>query len=186
MPTRLFVAKLPLDTSDKELKDFFSSIGSVTGVILPVDRETGKRRGFAFVDFQDKSDADKAIRELNNQIFKGSRIAVSEARPREEGRSPGRSSPPRGGLSRPHGTRDADRFAPSSDSDFEGRRPRRSPGGGKKKSKRAFGKETRPRGPIPERRSGRFYDIGEDDHGDDVEVDDVSHDEPASDEDLEK
>ena len=84
MPARLFIAKLPLTATEKDLRDHFSQVGTVLSVILPTDRETGKKRGFAFVDFEDKATADEAIRRFNSAMFGGQMISVSEARPREE------------------------------------------------------------------------------------------------------
>jgi len=83
MPVRLFVGNLPYDTTETELRDFFSSVGPLTAVIIPVDRETGKRRGFAFVEFKDQSQAAEAGSRLNNQPFKGRPVTINEARGRE-------------------------------------------------------------------------------------------------------
>src|SRR5437870_12474476 len=52
-PVRLFVGNLPYSVTAAELKEFFSSVGSVSSVILPIERESGKPRGFAFVEFPD-------------------------------------------------------------------------------------------------------------------------------------
>jgi RNA recognition motif-containing protein len=92
---------LPYDTTEAELKEFFSPIGPLTTVIIPVDRETGKRRGFAFVEFGDQAQADEASRRLNNQPFKGRNITINEARARES-RPDGAGSRP-GGAMRPAG-----------------------------------------------------------------------------------
>lgn len=83
MSVRLFVGNLPYDATETELRDFFSPVGSVTAVIIPVDRETGKRRGFAFVEFSDPNQAAEAGRRLNNQPFRGRNVTVNEARARE-------------------------------------------------------------------------------------------------------
>jgi RNA recognition motif-containing protein len=94
MPVRLFVGNLPYDTTETELRDFFSPVGALSTVIIPVDRETGKRRGFAFVAFSDAVQAAEAGRRLNNQPFKGRTVTINEARARE-------SRPDSGGVSRP-------------------------------------------------------------------------------------
>ena len=80
-------------------------------VVLPVDRETGRPRGFAFVDYADRAVAEEAIRKFDQAPFKGRGLAVSEARPREE-RGPG--GPPRpGGFSpRPRAVRRLQPAAP--------------------------------------------------------------------------
>lgn len=83
MPVRLFVGNLPYDTTEPDLREFFSSIGPLSTVIIPVDRETGKRRGFAFVEFSDPAQAEEASRKLNNRPFKGRNITINEARARE-------------------------------------------------------------------------------------------------------
>lgn len=167
MSVRLFVAKLPPTATEAELRQHFSQIGPVSSVIIPVDRETGRKRGFAFVDMEDAAAAQEAISRLNNGAFKGQTLAVSEARPREErrpgapvgGRPPGAHSRPPGSF-RPDTRRGA---APIGDT--EGERPgRRVRGGPAKKAKGRTG-EAAPRGPkpIPERRSGRLLDLGDDD-----------------------
>ena len=84
MPVRLFVGNLPYDTTETELRDFFSSVGTLATVIIPIDRETGKRRGFAFVEFSDPAQAAEANRRLNNQPFKGRNVTINEARARED------------------------------------------------------------------------------------------------------
>ena len=58
MPVRLFVGNLPYDTTEPDLREFFAPVGPLSTVIIPVDRETGKRRGFAFVEFSDPAHAE--------------------------------------------------------------------------------------------------------------------------------
>jgi RNA recognition motif-containing protein len=83
MSVRLFVGNLPYDTTEPDLREFFSAVGPLSNVIIPVDRETGKRRGFAFVEFSDPAQAEEASRRLNNQPYKGRNITINEARARE-------------------------------------------------------------------------------------------------------
>jgi len=180
VPARIFVANLPFDITDKELREFFSQIGPVLGVILPVDRETGKKRGFAFVDYEDKATADEAIRKFNSQMLRGQRIAVNEARPREEGVRPGprrpgfTSSRPPGDF-RPPGGRD------SGPDEFSLDRPRRRGDG--KASRKTKDKAPRvPRKPIPERRSGRLLFIDDEDEGGDEDFDNIATSAPPQDE----
>lgn len=80
MSVRLFVGNLPYDTTEADLREFFSPIGSLLTVIIPVDRETGKPRGFAFVELGDAVQAEEASRRLNNQPFNGRNITINEAR----------------------------------------------------------------------------------------------------------
>src|SRR6185436_10685308 len=70
----------------------FATAGNLASVFIPVDRETGRKRGFAFVEFVDAAAAQEAIRLFNNQPFKGRSLAVNEARAKEAG-----SRPPAGG-----------------------------------------------------------------------------------------
>lgn len=170
MAARLFVAKLPFDTTEAELREYFSQIGPVSAVILPTDRETGKKRGFAFIDFEDKPTAEKAIRQFDNGIFRGQTIRVSEARPREERSSGARSAPPHsGGFPRRNqfgggGSRTTgDQNSKPHDLFGEDRPSRRSRSAGKSGSRKKTIPKA-PRGPIRERRSGRLLDLGGDDH----------------------
>jgi RNA recognition motif-containing protein len=94
MSVRLFVGNLPYDVTENELREFFAPVGRVSRVFLPLDRESGKQRGFAFVELGSAEEADDAIRRLNSQSFKGRPIAVKEARERES-RPGGNSDRPR-------------------------------------------------------------------------------------------
>jgi cold-inducible RNA-binding protein len=84
MPVRLFVGNLPYSANQAELKEFFSTVGPVSYISLPTLRETGQPRGFAFVEFIQRTHAEEAIRQFNNRPFKGRTITVSEARARED------------------------------------------------------------------------------------------------------
>jgi len=97
MSVRLFVGNLPYDATEDEIRQHFSTVGNLSYVSIPLDRETGKKRGFAFVEFADSQQAQEAIRQFNNQPFKGRPLAVNEARAKEAG-----PRPPGGGF-RPHG-----------------------------------------------------------------------------------
>jgi RNA recognition motif-containing protein len=96
MAVRLFVGNLPYDATEDEIRQHFSTVGNLSYVSIPVDRETGKKRGFAFVEFADAQQAQEAIRQFNNQPFKGRPLAVNEARAKEAG-----PRPPVGGGFRP-------------------------------------------------------------------------------------
>src|SRR3982751_1095536 len=95
MSVRLFIGNLPYSATEAELREHLSSVGLPTSVVLPVDRETGRPRGFAFVDYADRAVAEEAIRKFDQAPFKGRGLAVSEARPRED-RGPGGPPRPRG------------------------------------------------------------------------------------------
>jgi len=92
MAVRLFIGNLPYDVSEAELRAHFAAVGPLLSLVLPTDRDTGKPRGFAFVEFSAQADAAEAIRRLHNQAFKGRLLAVNEARAREER---GTTGPPR-------------------------------------------------------------------------------------------
>lgn len=84
MPTKLFVGGIPFRTTDEELRQFFSQAGEVVSVFIPMDRETQRPRGFAFVEMTDDESADKAISMFNDADMGGRKIAVNKARPMEE------------------------------------------------------------------------------------------------------
>src|SRR5215468_8418853 len=83
MSVRLFVGNLPYDASEDEIRSHFATAGNLSSVFIPVDRETGRKRGFAFVEFNDAAGAQEAIRLFNSQPFKGRPLAVNEARAKE-------------------------------------------------------------------------------------------------------
>ena len=84
MPRRIYVGNLPFSSAEADVEQLFASYGSVLSCALPTDRETGRPRGFGFVEM-DEADAAKAIQALNGQDFQGRTLTVNEARPRREG-----------------------------------------------------------------------------------------------------
>lgn len=80
----LFVGNLAWATTQSDLEAAFGAYGQVSSAKIMTDRETGKSRGFAFVEMPNDADARKAIEALNGQELKGRAINVNEARPREE------------------------------------------------------------------------------------------------------
>ncbi len=80
----LFVGNLAWATTQADLEAAFGAYGEVSSAKIMTDRETGKSRGFAFVEMPNDADARKAIEALNGQELKGRAINVNEARPREE------------------------------------------------------------------------------------------------------
>src|SRR5437667_10673167 len=114
LAVRLFVGNLAYSTTEADLRSYFGTIAPPSQVVLPVDRETGRPRGFAFVEFQDRAHAEQAIQKFNGQVFSGRPLAVSEARARED-RGPGGGGPrPGGGFGGPR---------PGGGSGFGGPRP---------------------------------------------------------------
>jgi RNA recognition motif-containing protein len=84
MPTKLFVGGIPFRATEQELRDYFAPAGEVVSVYIPMDRQTGRPRGFAFVEMADDAAADKAITMFDGADMGGRRIAVNKARPMEE------------------------------------------------------------------------------------------------------
>ena len=83
-PTRLFVGNLSYQTMENDLQDYFAQAGAVNSVNLMMDKMTGKSRGFAFIEFADANEANKAIEQFHNKEFQGRALTVNIARPREE------------------------------------------------------------------------------------------------------
>ena len=201
MAVRLFVGNLAYSTTEADLRTHFGAVAAPSQVVLPVDRETGRPRGFAFIEFIDRAHAEQAIQRFNGQVFNGRPLAVSEARARED-RGPG--GPPRpGGFSgpRPGG------FTPRpSGGGFGSPRPfdpGPSPGGAPGRS-RNFGPDAKPqrggnakskkkdaekpRGPIPLKNTGRSFSLDDVDAPDEPlpDIDDVATSKPSTDDDKDE
>jgi RNA recognition motif-containing protein len=188
LAVRLFVGNLSYATTEADLRSYFGTIAPPSQVVVPVDRETGRPRGFAFIEYQDRGHAEQAIQQFNGQVFNGRPLAVSEARARED-RGPGGPRP--GG---PPGPRPAGGgFGPPrpsgpSGGGYGGARPAGGPGGGfgaprpfdpnapaAPARQRNFGPDAkpsrggnpkakkkeneRPRGPIPMKTTGRSFTL---------------------------
>jgi cold-inducible RNA-binding protein len=194
MSVRLFVGNLPYETTEADLREFFSSVGILSNVIIPVDRETGKRRGFAFVEFSDPAQAEEASRRLNNQPFKGRNITINEARARESRPDSGPGSRP-GFSMRPAGLGSSSRpsFTPRPSFGSQDFSPNPMENGRAARSERRnrnFGPDAKParkrknnfgakggemggkKGPLRIRSGGQFFgDPEEDDSYDDADLD---------------
>jgi RNA recognition motif-containing protein len=81
---RLFVGNLPFRMSRDEVFDLFAQAGSVLSVHMPTDRETGRPRGFGFVEMEDAGVMEQAIQMFNGYSVDGRALVVNQARPREE------------------------------------------------------------------------------------------------------
>jgi len=79
----IYVGNISYGISEEELKDLFSSFGEVVSVKIITDRETGRSRGFAFVEMTNDDEAKKAIEALHGSENNGRTLTVNEARPRE-------------------------------------------------------------------------------------------------------
>jgi RNA recognition motif-containing protein len=84
---KLFVANFDDDTTEEELDELFRRFGKVRDVSIFTDWDTGKSRGFGFVEFDDAKDAEKAIEELDSRRWNGMHLKVKEARPKSERRT---------------------------------------------------------------------------------------------------
>jgi cold-inducible RNA-binding protein len=206
---RLFVGNMPYGATEADLRAHFAGVGSPSQVVIPVDRETGRPRGFAFVEFLDRGMAEQAIQRFNQQPFMGRSLSVSEARPREErpaggyrpsGAGPGGGAGGYGGP-RPFGGGGGGGgfggprpggpggFRPGGPGAGAASPPGKNFGPPKKKSasseKRWEAKERGPKGPIKERYTGRLgglYDDPDDPNTSLEGFDDVASSAPDEDE----
>ena len=212
MAVRLFIGNLPYSASEADLRAHFAPVAEPSHVAMPVDRETGRPRGFAFVEFPDRGKAEEVIRKFDAQPFQGRNLAVSEARARED-RPP--RPPGSGGFGpRPGGSFGGPRPGGGgfSGGGFSGPRPGgggggfapRGPGGpppgpgGRDRSanfgppapprrlrnKKGTQQDHKPRGPIKERSGGRIYAVDDLEDDSAPDVDDVATSLP--DEDVDK
>lgn len=211
MAVRLFIGNLPYGATEADLRAHFAPVGAPSHVVMPVDRETGRPRGFAFVEFADRTLADEVIRKFDAQPFQGRNLAVSEARARED--RPPSARPPGGGFGGPRpggggfgGPRPGGGFGGprpgGGGGGFGGPRPGGgfSPGGpgGRDRSanfgppappKRLRGakknqqQEHKPRGPIKEKGGGRIYAVDDLEDDTSVDIDNVATRAPAEDND---
>jgi len=188
MSVRLFVGNLSFDVTEAELKELFAPAGPPLYVRIPTDRETGKPRGFAFVEFGERAQAEDAIQRFNQQMFKGRALAVNEARAREEGAPPrpapgGAPRPPLGSAPRPAPRPRPDRGGEGlggggEDASSPGQPrgtfgPDARPRDRRKREGKTSKEERAPKGPIRERSTGQIF-AGADDDEDDQGLDDFA------------
>lgn len=210
-PVRLFVGNLPYQATEEDLRTHFAQVGKPTQIVRPLDRETGRARGFAFVEYAERSEAEAAVKQFDGQLFMGRPLAVSEARARED-RGPGGPPRPGGGYGgpRPGGGFSGGGGGFSGGGGYGGPRPGGggfsggggggSYGGGNnasharqqnfgppappKDKKKPFKKnEEKPRGPIPTKFTGRTFDLDDTDDDDSIDItpDFMKHEEPEVD-----
>jgi RNA recognition motif-containing protein len=207
-PVRLFVGNLPYQATEDDLRTHFAQVGNPTQIVRPLDRETGRARGFAFVEYAERKDAEEAIKKFDGQLFMGRPLAVSEARARED-RGPGGPPRPGGGYGapRPGGfSGGGGGFSGGGGGGFGGPRPGGFSGGGggyagggapggarqkdfgppapPKDKKKPFKKnDDKPKGPIPTKFTGRTFDLDdtEDDDAIDITPDFMKHEDPEVD-----
>ncbi|WYL96340.1 MAG: RNA-binding protein [Gloeotrichia echinulata IR180] len=88
----IYVGNLSYRATEADLRTVFTDYGEVKRVVLPTDRETGRVRGFAFVDMTEDAQEDAAITELDGAEWMGRKLRVNKAKPREENRRDQRGS----------------------------------------------------------------------------------------------
>lgn len=184
------------------MRTHFAQVGKPTQIVRPLDRETGRARGFAFVEYAERTEAEAAIKQFDGQLFMGRPLAVSEARARED-RGPG--GPPRsggyggprpgggfgggggygggGGFGgpRPGGFGGPSRSGPADGGAHQQRQKDFGPPAPPKDKKKPFKKnDEKPRGPIPTKFSGRMYDLDGTDEDDSIDItpEFMKHEEP--------
>jgi RNA recognition motif-containing protein len=123
---KVFVGNLSFDVTRDELIEFLKAAGPVVDAKVPTDRETGRPRGFAFVEFEDEDGARRCIEQMNGRDLSGRALRVNEAEDRPP-RTPGGSGPPRN----------------------PGSRPPRGPGGGFSRPSAGYGPPPDPEFPPP-------------------------------------
>lgn len=82
----IYIGNLSYQATEDDLKEVFAEYGDIKRVVLPMDRETGRMRGFAFVEMAEDAQEDTAISELDGAEWMGRQLRVNKARPREAGR----------------------------------------------------------------------------------------------------
>ena len=84
MTKKLYVGNFSYDTTQDQIRELFSQVGEITSVDLITDRETGRAKGFGFVEMATDEGAKEAIKRFNGYAFGNRNLSVNEARPREE------------------------------------------------------------------------------------------------------
>ncbi|HBR56756.1 MAG TPA: RNA-binding protein [Blastocatellia bacterium] len=84
MSNKLYVGNLSFRVTSEDLQDYFATAGTVESANVVFDRETGRSRGFGFVEMADEDGANNAIAQFNGQEYDGRNLVVNEARPRED------------------------------------------------------------------------------------------------------
>ena len=201
MAVRLFIGNLPYGASEADLRAHFATVAEPSHIVMPVDRETGRPRGFAFVEFAEREVAERVIDKFNAQPFMGRNLAVSEARARED-RPPGFRPPSSGfggprpgggggfggprpggggfGPPRPGGGFGGGGFGGGGTPGGPGGRDRSANFGPPAPPKRLRGgkktsqQEHKPKGPIKERSDGRIYAVDDLEDGETLDFDDIA------------
>ncbi|MFQ5341202.1 MAG: RNA recognition motif domain-containing protein [Anaerolineae bacterium] len=106
MGKKLYVGNLSYDTREDQLRELFGQAGTVESVVIITDRDTGRSKGFGFIEMSSDAEAREAINRFNGQALEGRDLTVDEARPRRDrGGGGGRGRGGRGGGGRGRGGR---------------------------------------------------------------------------------
>jgi RNA recognition motif-containing protein len=169
MANRIYVGNLPYGVTEAELREYFSTIGPLSYISIPTDRETGRQRGFAFLEFKERAQADEAIRCFDKKSFKGRYLSISEARAKED--RPQASATPRPTLSRPRSTAEPSTADQPNNDPNRNFGPDASPHRSRSKAKGELKSERVSKGPMREVVRGQvFLDDDDDDDYDDDET----------------
>jgi RNA recognition motif-containing protein len=82
MSTKLFVGNLSFNLNEQSIEELFAPVGKVVSVAIPTDRDTGRKRGFAFVEMESQTGAEEAIKKLNGKEVDGRQIVVNPSTPK--------------------------------------------------------------------------------------------------------
>lgn len=177
MGIRLYVGNLPFNVTEAELREHFSTIGPISYLSIPTERETGKQRGFAFLEFKDRDQADEAIRKFNNQTFQGRSLSVCEARAKDESRGVAASTRSSLSQSRPITTAGPQPADPPGNKPSRNLSPDAPSRRGRSRAKGEFKAERGPKGPMREVVRGRFFgEVDDDDDNYDVYDEEINED----------
>src|SRR5437660_7763496 len=100
MAKKIYVGNLSFETTDADLNDMFSQVGQIESVQIIRDRDTGRSKGFGFVEMTDDAAAAKAIQQFNGKEVNGRALTVNEARPKDSDSRSGGGGRDRGGRGR--------------------------------------------------------------------------------------
>ncbi len=186
LAVRLFIGNLPYSATEADLRAHFATVAEPSHIVMPVDRETGRPRGFAFVEFAERAVAEDVVKKFDAQPFQGRNLAVSEARAREDRPAPrpgGGFGGPRpggpGGFGGPRPGGFSPRPGPGGSPIGPGGRDRSANFGPPAPPKRLRGKkgtqqDHKPRGPIKERSGGRIYAVDDLEDDSTLDIDNVA------------
>jgi cold-inducible RNA-binding protein len=181
MSVRLFVGNLSYQATEAEVREHFSAVGPLVFLHLPTERDSGRPRGIAFVEFNDPAQAEEAIRRFHDQPFQGRPLIVNHARAREPGPGVRRHTSAHPSLTSPAGATEPRGTDPRPPHRGDTRRdfgPDAAPRGQRKPANRRPKSTRPPKGPIRERHSGQFFGGDEDEADGDASSEGHLHSSP--------